>query len=136
METFLTSVEKDLFQNTKVDKANDNLTHTGRRSLTNWRRDNLFNKESDTIMKLQDKDNRFVTVDKNTDRLKALQQIGRSSFIKPNHDPTDTHIKKFKEWADEWKDRGEIIWHDYIINDKAQPRKIQHYIKHARRETQ
>ena len=81
-------------------------------------RDNLFNKESYTIMRLQDKGNRFVIVDKNTDRLKAQQQIGRSSFIKLNQVPTDTHIKKVKEWADKWKSRGEITkaWHDYIIN--------------------
>ena len=30
LETFLTSAEKDLFQNTKVDKAKDNLTRTER----------------------------------------------------------------------------------------------------------
>ena len=73
-------------------------------------------------MRLQDKGNRFVIVVKNTDHLKAQQQKGRSSFIKLNHDPTVTHIKKVKEWADEWKNRGEITkaWHDYIINDKAQ----------------
>ena len=57
-------------------------------------------------------------MDKNTDHLKAQQQIGRSSFIKLNHDPTDTHIKKGKEWADKWKSRGEITkaLHDYIMN--------------------
>ena len=88
---FLTSVEKDLFHNTKVDKAKDNLTRTERRTLTNWRRDNLFNKENDTIIRLQDKGNRFVIVDQKTDRLKAQQQIGRSSFVKLNHDPTNTH---------------------------------------------
>ena len=69
-------------------------------------------------MTVQDKTNRFVIVDKNTDHLKAQQQIGRSYFIKLNHDPADTHIKKGKEWADKWKSRGEITkaWHDYIIN--------------------
>ena len=118
METFLTLVEKDLFQNTKVDKAKNNLTPMERRALTNWRRGNLFNKESYTFMRLKDKTNRFVTVDNNTDHLKAQQQIGRSSFIKLNHDPTDTHIKKGKEWADKWKSRGEITkaLHDYIMN--------------------
>ena len=55
--------------------AKDNVTRTERRALTNWRRDNLVNKETDTIMRLQDKGNRFVTVDKSTDRLKAQQQM-------------------------------------------------------------
>ena len=45
-------------------------------------------------MRLQDKGNRFVFVDKNTDRLKAEQPIGFFSSIKLNHDLTDTHIKK------------------------------------------
>ena len=40
-------------------------------------------------MRLQDKGNRFVIVDKSTDRLKAHQQIGHSSLIKLDHDPTD-----------------------------------------------
>ena len=90
----MTSAEKDFFQNAKVDKAKDNLTRTERRALKNWRRDNLFNRENDTIMRLQDKGNRFVFVDKNTDRLKAEQPIGFISSIKLNHDLTDTHIKK------------------------------------------
>ena len=55
LETFLTSTEKDLFQNTKVDMAKDNLTCAEGRALTNWRRDNLVNKQSHTIMRLQDK---------------------------------------------------------------------------------
>ena len=45
-------------------------------------------------MRLQDKGNRFVFVDKNTDRLKAEQPIGFISSIKLNHDLTDTHVKK------------------------------------------
>ena len=90
----MTSVEKDLFQNAKVDKGKDNLPRTERRALKNWRRDNLFDRENDTIMRLQHKDNRFVFVDKNTDRLKGEQKIGFISSIKLNHDPTDTHIKK------------------------------------------
>ena len=93
-ETFFTSAEKDLFRNAKVDKAKDNLPRTERRALKNWRRDNLFNRENNTIMRLQHKDNRFVFVDKNTDRLKGEQQIGFISSVKLNHDPTDTHIKK------------------------------------------
>ena len=38
-----------------------------------------------------------------------------------NHDPTDIHIKKVKEWADKLKDRGGIAkaWQDYILNDEA-----------------
>ena len=69
MDTFLTSVEKDLFQNTKVEKAKGNLTY-GKKSINKL-------EKSDTIMKLQDEGNIFFIVDKNTDRLKAQQQLGR-----------------------------------------------------------
>ena len=36
-------------------------------------------------------------MDKNTDHFKEQQQIGRSSFIKLNHDPADTQSKKLKK---------------------------------------
>ena len=42
----------------------------------------LFNENSDLIMRLQDKGNRFIIVDKDTDIAKAEEQIGRSSFVK------------------------------------------------------
>ena len=44
LETFMTSVEKHLFQNIKSDNIKDNLTCTKRKALTNWRKDNLFKK--------------------------------------------------------------------------------------------
>ena len=124
-ETFLISVEKDLFENTKVGMAKNNLTRTERRALTNWKIDSLFYKESDTIARLQGKSNSFVIVDKNTDCLKVQQQTGL------NHVPTDTHIKNVKEWTDEWKNRGEITksWHDYMINNEAQPGKNSTFYK-------
>ena len=52
---FNDSFQQFLFQNTKVDMAKDTLARAERRAVTNWRRDNLVNKESDTIMRLQDK---------------------------------------------------------------------------------
>ena len=97
LETFLTTVEKNLFQNTKIDNKKDNLTRTERKALANWRKDNLFNKESDTIMRLQDKGNKFDIVDKDTSCLKAQKQIACSSFTKLDHDLTYTHIQKVQE---------------------------------------
>ena len=76
-------------------------------------------------MRLQDKGNRFVIVDKDTDCLKAQQQIACSSFTKLDHDLTYTHIQKVQEWADKWKERGKIrkSWQEFIVNDDAQPGK-------------
>ena len=43
-------------------------------------------------MRLQDKGNKFVLVDKETDKVKAQQQIAKSSFHKLKSDPTKEHI--------------------------------------------
>ena len=43
-------------------------------------------------MRLQDKGNRFVIVDKESDKIKAQQQIAKSSFQELKYDPTKEHI--------------------------------------------
>ena len=48
----------------------------------------IFKKDSDKIRHLQDKRNRFIIVDKQTDCKKANEQIERSSFLKIGNDPT------------------------------------------------
>ena len=40
--------------------------------------------------------NRFVIVDKETDKLKAEEQIKRSSFVKLSYDPTFDYVAKVK----------------------------------------
>ena len=69
-------------------------------------------------MRLQDKGNRFIIVDKQTDREKANEQIERSSFLKIGYDPTTLRINKVKEWATKWISRNEISkeWVKYIAN--------------------
>ena len=76
-------------------------------------------------MRTQDKGNRFVIVDKVTDKIKAQEQIDRSSFITLNHDPTESHIQSVKEWAEKWYKSEQISkeWMDYVINVEAQPGK-------------
>ena len=59
-------------------------------------------------MRLQDKGNRFIIVDKQTDHEKADEQIERSFFLKIDYDPTALHIDKVKEWATKWISRNEI----------------------------
>ena len=50
-------------------------------------------------MRLEDKGNKFIIVDKQTDHEKANEQIERSSLLKIDYDPTALHINKVKEWA-------------------------------------
>ena len=76
-------------------------------------------------MRQQDKGNPFAIVDKETDKIKAKEQLDRSSFIKLNQDPTNDHIKLVKEWAVKWFNLTELSkdWMKYIINEKANPGK-------------
>ena len=77
-------------------------------ALKNWRKDVLFNEESKLVMRLQDKCNRFVVVDKETNKIKAQQQIAKSSFQELNYDPTKEHIKKVEQWSEKWFRKKEI----------------------------
>ena len=49
-------------------------------------------------MRLQDKQNRFIIVDKQTDCEKTNEDIERSSFLKIDYGPTTLHINKVNEW--------------------------------------
>ena len=93
--------------------------------LKAWRKNVLFNKDSDKVMRLQDKGNRFIIVDKQTDCEKANEQIERSSFLKIDYDPTTLHINKVKDWTNKWISRNEISkeWAKYIVNVNAVPGK-------------
>ena len=76
-------------------------------------------------MPLQDKGNRIITADKQTDHEKANEQIERSSFLKIDYDPTTLHIKKLKEWTTKWIYRNEMSKElaKYIANENVIPGK-------------
>ena len=59
-----------------------------RGALKNGTEDILFNKESELVTRLQDKDNRFAIVDEEADKITMQQQIAMSSFEEFNYDPT------------------------------------------------
>ena len=94
----MTSVELDLFQNTKVDMAKDNLTNTKRRALTNWRRDNLFNKESDTDYKIKLIDLLLWT--KALITLRHINKLGIALLLNLIMIQLILNVTKVKEWAD------------------------------------
>ena len=125
IETFISLVEKDLFQDTSRKRIPSNLSQDEKKALKDWRKNVLFNKDSDKVMRLQDKGNRFIIVDKQTDCEKANEQIERSSFLKIDYDPTTLHINKVKDWTNKWISRNEISkeWAKYIVNVNAVPGK-------------
>ena len=85
----------------------------------------MFNPDSDLVIRQQDKGNRFVVVDKETDIRKSNEQIQRSSFKQIEDDPTQHHITLVKNWAEKWHNMKHIstAWKDYIINEDAVPGK-------------
>ena len=109
LETFLTSVEINLFCNTKPNDVKDNVSKEERSALKNYKKHVLFNKESKLVMRLQDKRNRFFIVDKETDKIKAQPQVAKSSFQELKYDPTKEHVKKVEQWSEKWLRRNLIF---------------------------
>ena len=85
----------------------------------------LFNKDSEDVLRLQDKGNKFVIVDKTTDLMKAERQIARSSMTKVDEDPTEMMINRVKNWCSKWEGLGYLSkeWVTFIINADAKPAK-------------
>ena len=125
VEVYLNKVERDLFSHTKRKRIDDNLTEPERHALKKWREEHLYNQDSDLIIRQQDKGNRFIIVDKETDISKAEEQIQRSSFRTIDYDPTLDHVESVKKWAAKWLEKKEITadWVDFIVNEDAQPGK-------------
>ena len=98
IETFISLFVKDLFPDTSRKRITSNLSEDEKEALKDWRKNVLFNKDSDKAMRLQDKGNRFIIIDKQTDHENSNEQIERSSFLKIYYDPTKLHINKVKEW--------------------------------------
>ena len=71
IETFISLVEKDLFQDTSRKRIPWNISQDEKKALKDWGKHVLFNKGSDKVMRLQDKGNRFIIVDKQTHYEKA-----------------------------------------------------------------
>ena len=108
IETFISLVEKDLFQDTSRKRIPWNISQDEKKALKDWGKHVLFNKGSDKVMRLQDKGNRFIIVDKQTDCEKANEQIERSSFLKTDYDPITLHTNKVKDWTTKWISRNNI----------------------------
>ena len=51
LETFLSTVEKELFINIKQNYVKYNLTIDEQRTLTTWRRDVLFNPDNNLLLR-------------------------------------------------------------------------------------
>ena len=89
------------------------------------RKEMLFNPNSTEVMRLQDKGNKFVVVEKATDLMKSECQIVKSSMVKVDDDPTKQMIDKVDNWCRKWTDKGHLSseWASFILNKEAKPAK-------------
>ena len=81
----------------------------------------LNNPESEDVIRMQDKGNKFVVVDKQTDIRKAEEQIVKSSMEPLDDDLTQNTINRVKHWCEKWKNTGHLSteWENYIVNPDA-----------------
>ena len=74
-EKLISLVEKDFFQDTSRKRISSSLSEDEKKALKDWRKNVLFNKDSDKVMRLQDKGNRSKTDTENVN-----EQINWRSF--------------------------------------------------------
>ena len=75
IETFISYIGKDLFQDASRKRILSNLLKDEKKALKDWRKNVLFNGDSDQVMRLQNNGNRLIIVDKQTDHEKARGRL-------------------------------------------------------------
>ena len=98
VETLLSRIEQDILSDTLPKKYNSNISRAEKQALNKWR-DNLNKKGNEFLLRIQDKENRFIFVDKKTNKERANEQIRKSNFKKIHFDPPSLHIQKVKQFS-------------------------------------
>ena len=96
IEVFLNRVEKDLFRQTVYKNIDDNLKPDERKALREFRSKSID--ERDIIIRVQDKGNNFVILNKTLDWTKVKEQMERGSFKIIDEDPSSDTIKEINEY--------------------------------------
>ena len=117
LEIFLSSVRRDLINPRNIKSARDNLTKGERVALKQFR-------NSDVVIRIQDKGSRFVLIDKGEYEDKMFGQLHNQLHYKSlQEDPTNRHLAVVESWCNKWVGKGEISDQlaNWIINKKAKP---------------
>ena len=115
IETFLNRVEHDLFTKTVYKNVPDNLSSDERKALNEFR--SISGDEKDIVIRLQDKGNNFVFIDKRLER-KVKEQIDRGSFGALTEGPTLETCLEISNWVKKWKPLGlSDKWIEYITSN-------------------
>ena len=117
LELFLSSVRRDLINPRNIKLARDNLTKGERVALKQLR-------NSDVVVRIQDKGSRFVLIEKGEYEDKMFGQLQNQLHYKPlQEDPTIRHLTVVESWCDKWVRKGEISNQvaNWIVNKEAKP---------------
>ena len=104
IEVFLNRVENDLFRQTAYKNLKDNIKPEEGKALKDFRSKSI--EERDIILRMQDKGNSFVILDKTLDESKVKEQMERGSFKIIDKDPSLDTFKDIEKWVDKWKLSG------------------------------
>ena len=120
LETFIENMEKDLFNPKNVKTARSNLSKDGKKALKeikSW---------DDKVVRVQDKESRFVILEIDVYEEKIQQQIDRSSFKELKEDPSKLFQQKINNWIEKWYAKKVIdnSWKDFISCDSPNAGKM------------
>ena len=102
VERFSNNVRKDILEPRNLRKPRDNLTKEERLALRNF-------KNSDNIIRIQDKRSRFVILNRQEYQSKKLEQLNNSlHYDIVDLDPTLDHFEQVKTWGHKWLSEGQI----------------------------
>ena len=97
LETFIDTIEKQLFEPKNIKCVRSNLTYEERKALAELK------SMENTVVRIQDKGSRFVLLTNEDYENKVEHQIARSSFKELPSDPSQEFERKVKLWIDKWQ---------------------------------
>ena len=97
LETFIDTIEKQLFEPKNIKCVRSNLTYEERKALAELK------SMENTVVRIQDKESRFVLFINEDYENKVEHQIAKSSFKELRSDPSQEFERKIKLWIDKWQ---------------------------------
>ena len=99
---FLANVRRDLIDPENIRQASDNLSQKEQAALKEL-------KNSNVVIRIQDKGSRFVLIDEKEYEEKMFGQLNNQLPYKPLQlDPTPKHLALVESWCSKWLGKGEI----------------------------
>ena len=94
LETFIDTIEKQLFEPKNIKRVRSNLTYEERKALAELK------PMENTVVRVQDKGSRFALLTNEDNENKVEHQLARSSFKELLNDPSQEFERKVKLWID------------------------------------